>query len=89
MEQNPSCEANGHSASQEIPRRFISMFCKVFTAVKIKVEVICVVMSCITVLGCQRFGEPCCLHLQGEAKPPKRWYPPTTLHDITIQKTST
>jgi len=27
---------------------------------------VCIVMACGDVVGCQRFGGPCCLHLQGE-----------------------
>jgi hypothetical protein len=34
-------------------------------AVKIQVEVFWVVMPCSVVAGYQRFGGPCCLHLQG------------------------
>jgi len=37
---------------------------EVFTAVKIQVEVFWVVTSCSVVVGYQRFGEPCCLHLE-------------------------
>jgi hypothetical protein len=35
-------------------------------------------------VGYQRFGGHRCLHLKGE-----RWYPPTTLHGVTTQKTLT
>jgi hypothetical protein len=38
----------------------------VFTAVKIEVEFFWLVTLCNVVLGYQRFGGPCCLHLQGE-----------------------
>jgi len=34
--------------------------------VKIQVEVFWVVTPCSVVVGYQRFGEPCCLHLHGE-----------------------
>jgi hypothetical protein len=34
--------------------------------VKIKVEVLLVVMPCSVAIGYQCFGGPCCLHLQGE-----------------------
>jgi hypothetical protein len=37
-----------------------------FTAVKIQVDVFWVVTSCGVVVGYQRFGGPCCLHLQGD-----------------------
>jgi hypothetical protein len=85
-------------------------------------------MPCSVVVGYQRFGGPCCLHLkvwsessspwkpqichltlhslhmqvdvlrnshfynQGEVRqqsPPKRWYPATSLHSVTTQKTAT
>jgi hypothetical protein len=39
---------------------------------------------CIDVVGYQRFGGSCCLHLQGG--PPKRWYPTTTLHGIVTTR---
>jgi hypothetical protein len=55
---------------------------------KIHVEVFWIVTPCGIVVGYQRFGGPCCLHLQGEMKAPKRWYPSTTLHGVTTQKTS-
>jgi len=38
---------------------------EVFTAVRIQVETFWGVMPCIVSLGYQRFGGPCCLHLQG------------------------
>jgi hypothetical protein len=38
----------------------------IFTAVKIGVEVFWTVTTFSVVVGCQRFGAPCCLHLQGE-----------------------
>jgi len=53
---------------------------EVFTAVKIKVEFFCVVTQCRIVVGYQRFGGPCRLHLQG---------PNITLHGITTQNNST
>jgi len=34
--------------------------------VKIQVEVIWVVTPCSDMVGYERFGGPCCLHLQGE-----------------------
>jgi hypothetical protein len=49
-----------------------------------KVEVVWVVTLCSVTVGHQRFRSPCCLHLQVE-----RWCPTTTLHGVTIQKTST
>jgi len=39
-----------------------------FTAVKIQVEVFWVVTPCSVVAGWQRFGGPCCRHLQGEVR---------------------
>jgi hypothetical protein len=38
---------------------------EVFTAVKMQVEVFWVVTSRSVVVGYQRFGGPCCLHLHG------------------------
>jgi len=40
--------------------------CEVLTAVKIKVKVFWAATPCNVVVGHQRFGGPCCLHLQGE-----------------------
>jgi len=45
-------------------------------------------------LGCQRFGGPCASIFRvkwnlRQHGPLKRWYPTTTLHDVTTQKTST
>jgi len=37
----------------------------VFTAVKIQVQVFCDVTQRSVAVGYQRFGGPCCLHLQG------------------------
>jgi hypothetical protein len=37
---------------------------EVFTAMKIQVVLFCVVTSCTDVVGYQRFGGPCCFHLQ-------------------------
>jgi hypothetical protein len=39
---------------------------EVFSAVKFQVEVFCVVTPSNVVVGNQRFGGPCCFHLQGE-----------------------
>jgi len=51
----------------------------VFKAVRIYVHVFWVVMQCIVVVGYQRFGGPCCLHLQDEHTPLKsRTYHNTT-----------
>jgi hypothetical protein len=41
---------------------------EVFTTVKIRIEVFWVVTLCSVVVGYQRFGGPCCLHLQGGSK---------------------
>jgi hypothetical protein len=38
---------------------------RIFTAMKIQVAVFWVMTPCSDVVGYQRFGEPCCLHLQG------------------------
>jgi len=46
-----------------------------FTAVLIEFVVFWVVASCRVVVGYQRFGEPCCLHLQSS---PKHWCWSTT-----------
>jgi hypothetical protein len=35
-------------------------------AVKVQVEVFCVVTLCSVVVGYKSFGGPCCLHLQSE-----------------------
>jgi len=43
-----------------------------------------VVTSCNYVTEYQRFGGPCCLHLQ--EKVTVGWYPTTSLHGVTIQK---
>jgi hypothetical protein len=48
-------------------------------AVKIQVEVLWVVTSCSVEVGYQRFGGPCCHHLQGED-------PTTSLHGVITQK---
>jgi len=39
---------------------------EVFMMVKIQVEVLWIVMPCNVAIGYQRFGVPCCLHLQGD-----------------------
>jgi len=44
------------------------------------VEVSWVVTLCGVVVGYQRFGGPCCLHLQ--RGPPRCWYPTTTPHVV-------
>jgi hypothetical protein len=51
-----------------------------------QVEVFWVVTPCSVVVGYQRFRGSCCRHLHG---PLERWYPTTTLHGFTTQKTST
>jgi hypothetical protein len=38
---------------------------EIFTTVKIQLEVLWVVTPCSFVVGCQRFKDPCCLHLLG------------------------
>jgi len=45
-----------------------------------------VVTSCSVVVEYQHFRGPCCLCLQGKVK---CWYPATTPHSITTQKTLT
>jgi len=39
---------------------------ELLTVMKIQIEVFWVVTPCSDVVRCQRFGGPCCLHLQGE-----------------------
>jgi hypothetical protein len=41
---------------------------EVFKAVKVLVMVFWIVTPCSVVVGYQRFGRPCCFHLQGEVK---------------------
>jgi hypothetical protein len=41
---------------------------EVFVVVKIKVKVFGVVMPCSVLVEYQHFGEPCCVHVQGEVK---------------------
>jgi hypothetical protein len=48
-------------------RRQIFARFEVFTVMKMQVVVFCVVRPCSVVVGYQRFGGPCCLHLQVEA----------------------
>jgi len=43
-----------------------NMIFEVSTVVNIQVEVYWVMTTCSAVLGHQRFGGTCCLHLQGE-----------------------
>jgi hypothetical protein len=49
-------------------------------------EVFWAVTQYSDVVRYQRFGGPCCLHLQGEVK---RWYPTTSLQGVKTQKTAT
>jgi hypothetical protein len=62
------------------------------TARRMLMVVVWVVMLYVLVGGYQHFGETYCLHLQPlswkQYVPPKRWYLPTSPHDITIQKTT-
>jgi hypothetical protein len=60
-----------------------------FTAVKFHVEVYWVVTPRSVAVGYPRFRIPCCLVLQGEEWTSENWYPTTTLHGVTTQKTST
>jgi len=56
-----------------------------FTAMMFQVQVFWVMTSYSVVVGWyQRFKGPCC-----ENGPLQRWYPTTTLHGVTTQKTST
>jgi len=55
-------------------------------AIKIQFMVFWVVVPCNAVVGCHRFGGPCCLHLQRGLL--KRWYSTTTLYGVTTQKNS-
>jgi hypothetical protein len=45
----------------------------IITAVKIHVGVFWVMTPCSYVVGYQRFGGPCCLHVQGEVKMEAAW----------------
>jgi hypothetical protein len=45
---------------------FLNLSFEVFTAVMFQVDVFWVMTLCSVVVGYQRFGGPCCLHLQGE-----------------------
>jgi hypothetical protein len=50
--------------------------------IQVEVEVFWVVMPFSVAAGYQCFRGPSCLHLH-----PEGWYPTTTLHSITTQKT--
>jgi len=52
------------------------------------VEVFWVVTPCNVVVRCQHFKGHITLKVEA-AWTPKRWYPTTTLHGVTTQKTST
>jgi hypothetical protein len=56
-----------------------------FGVVMFEFEVFWFVMLRSFVIGYECFGGPRCLHLQGLPK----YYPTTTVHGVTIQKTST
>jgi hypothetical protein len=58
---------------------------EVFTATNIQVVVFWVLTPFSDVVGYQRFGRPCCLHLQGEVKMQAVWSSETLvpLHIIT------
>jgi hypothetical protein len=63
-------------------------------AVILQVEVFWVVTPCGVGVRCQRFRDPCCLHLQGEVKwrqqgSLKHWYLTTKLHGVITQKMET
>jgi hypothetical protein len=72
----------------------ISLTYDIFTAVKIHIQVFCIVTPSSDVVGYQHLEGPSCLHIQGEVSrwrqhcPPKCWYP-TSLHGIRDQKTMT
>jgi hypothetical protein len=51
----------------------------VFMAVKIQIEVFCIVTMCCVVIGHQCFRGPCCLSLQGELKIKAAWTSETLL----------
>jgi len=60
----------------------------------IHVMVFCIMTACSVMVGYGRFGGPCCLHLHSpwrwkQHASSKRWYPTTTLHGVTTQKTWT
>jgi hypothetical protein len=60
-------------------------------AVIFQVQVFWVVTPCSVVVGYQRFAGLRCLHLQGDGSSTdlcNLLYPSTTLHDVTIQKSS-
>jgi len=56
-------------------------------SVMFEVEEFWVVTQCSFVVGYQSFRCTCCLYFQHG--PLKRWYPTTTVHGVTTQKTST
>jgi hypothetical protein len=53
-------------------RNYFDSRLEVFMAVNIQIKVFWIVTPCSDVVGYQRFGGSCCLHVQGEEK--KRWY---------------
>jgi hypothetical protein len=62
---SPEVKRPGRQADHSPPS---SASFEVFTAVEIQVEVFRVVTPCNVAIGYQRFGGPCCLHLQCEVK---------------------
>jgi len=58
---------------------------------KTQVAVFWVMTPCNVALGYRRFGGPCCLHFTSLSRlrqqdPSKRWYPTTSLHDVTTHR---
>jgi len=67
--------------------RYCTVRFQVFMAAKSEI-VFWVVTLCSVVVGYQRFQGPHYLHPEDDGSP-KRWYPTTALHDVTIRKTTT
>jgi hypothetical protein len=59
---------------------------EVFTTIEIQVQFFWVVTPCSVVVGYQRFGGPCCLHLQGEVTMEAAEYSETLTSYITTQR---
>jgi hypothetical protein len=57
-----------YSQSRILPLNFENSTFRVFTAMKIPYVVFLFATPCSIVIGYERFGGPCCLHLQGEIK---------------------
>jgi hypothetical protein len=68
------------SSLQEFPTKAVYASFEVFTTVK-TIRGCMGFALCSAMVGYQRFGGSCCLHLQG-------WSQPITLHSTTTQKTT-